>query len=347
MSNKVWVYIDQFKGQVLPASWEVISAGRKLAEQLGSGVAAVVLGDGVGKVAQEAFQNGADEVVLADDPVLADYRPEAYASVVTGLAGEAKPEVFLFPTTGRGREVAAMVAVDLETGVMPDVVALEVDAGDVVVTRPVYGGKALAKVRCKIRPQIITVRGRVFGKPQGGASGTGVLTQAPVSISEGDLRTQVVNYDTSAAGVSLSDASVIVTGGRGVSVSSGLVAPEGLDDDAAELWRAEAGFKLVRELAGVLNAAVGASRAAVDADYISYEYQVGQTGKIVAPDLYIACGVSGAIQHLAGMRNSKVIVAINEEDDAPIFRYAHFGVVGDLHVILPALTDAFRKLLNK
>jgi electron transfer flavoprotein alpha subunit len=240
-----------------------------------------------------------------------------------------------------------MVAVDLETGVMPDAVALEGQDGDVVVTRPVYGGKALSKVRCQARPQIITVRGRVFECTESDAAATGNVVKVDVAIPEGDLSTKVVENISTAGGVSLSDASIIVSGGRGVSSSPTLEAPADLDADAAELWRAEQGFKVVRELAETLNAAVGASRAAVDAGYVPYDYQVGQTGKIVSPDIYIACGVSGAIQHLAGMRTSKLIVGIEEEADAPIFRYAHYGVVGDLHTIVPALNEALRARLNK
>jgi electron transfer flavoprotein alpha subunit len=347
MSSKILVYIDQFKGQALPVSWEVVTAGRKLAEQLECKVAAIVLGEKIRDVAQEALKYGVDEVIFADDPVLVDYRPEIYADVMAGSILDASPETVLFPTTGRGRELAAMVAVDLKTGVMPDVIAINVENGDVVVTRPVFGGKVLTKVRCKTKPQVITVRGRTFSSMVVDGSQEGKLTQIPVSLSEADLTTKVKGYVETGGGVSLSDANVIVTGGRGLSTSAALVAPDDLDGEAAKLWKAEQGFKLVHELAELLGAAVGASRAAVDADYIAYEHQVGQTGKIVSPDLYIACGVSGAIQHLAGMRNSKLIVAINEDADAPIFRYSHFGVVGDLHVILPALCEAFRKRLDK
>jgi len=342
MRNKIWVYIDHFKGQVLPVSWEVITAGRQLAEQLGGGVIAVVLGQRVQAVADEAFRNGADEVILTDDSVLADYRPEAYASVISKMAENAKPEVVLFPSSGRGRILAAMIAVDLNTGVMPDVTALEVKDGNVIVTRPVFGGKVLAKVRCIASPQVITVRSRAFVRSEVEIPPSGAVTQTDVSVPEGDLQTQVVEYNTSGSGVSLSDANIVVAGGRGVSNYSGMNAPDDLDEDASAMWRAQQGFKAIRELAEVLNAGVGASRAAVDAGYAPYELQVGQTGKIVSPDLYIACGISGAIQHLAGMRNSKMIVAINEDSDAPMFRYSHVGVIGSLHEIIPSLTAVLR-----
>jgi electron transfer flavoprotein alpha subunit len=346
MSNQIWVYIDQFGGEALPVSWEVLAAGQQLAAGSGGTVVAVALGEGLDGLAQEAFRYGASEVLLADSAVLAEYRPEAYANVFSKLAADAAPDVILFPTTGRGRELGALTAVDLETGILPDAVALELQDGEVVATRPVYGGKALSKVRCNVRPQIITVRGRVFERTEVEAPAAGNVSKGDVSVAEGDLTTKVVENIASSGGVSLSDASIIVSGGRGVSSSASLEAPGDLDSDAAELWRAEQGFKLIRELAEVLNAAVGASRAAVDAGYISYEYQVGQTGKIVSPDLYIACGVSGAIQHLAGMRNSKLIVAIEEEADAPIFRYSNYGVQGDLHAIVPALSEALRSRLN-
>jgi electron transfer flavoprotein alpha subunit len=346
MSNQVWVYIDQFSGQALPASWEVLAAGKQLADNSGAAVVAVALGEGLDELAQEALRYGASEVVLADAPVLADFRPEAYASVLSKLAAEAEPEVFLFPTTGRGRELAGMTAVDLETGVVPDAVALEQQGSDIVVTRPVYGGKALSKVRCTARPQIITVRGRIFESIEVDAP-AGNIQKADVSVNEADLVTKVVENISSGGGVSLSDAKIVIGGGRGVSSSQTLNAPEDLDADAAEQWRAKQGFNAIRELADVLNAGIGASRAAVDAGYISYEHQVGQTGKIVAPDLYIACGLSGAIQHLAGMRTSKMIIAIEEESDAPVFRYSHYGVIGDLHVIVPALSEALRGRLNK
>lgn len=342
MSKKILVYIDQYKGKALPTSWEIISAGFQLAGETGGEVAAVVLGENVQDVAQNAAQLGVKEIYTADAPQLADYRPEVYADVLSGLVKKIQPEMILFPTTSRGRELAGMVAVDLDTGVMPDVTALEIQDGEVIVTRPVFGGKVFAKVRCKTKPILITVRSRVFSPPEREETQAGTVTHIETYISEDEIKTKVLENKESGGGVSLSDASIVVTGGRGVATSKGIVLPDGLDAEAAELWRAEQGFKLVRDLADAIHAAVGATRAAVDAGYISYEHQVGQTGKIVTPDIYIACGVSGAIQHLAGMRNSKLIVAINEEVDAPIFKYAHVGFIGDLHTILPALIEEFR-----
>ncbi len=326
MSQHIWVYIDHFKGQALTASWEALGAAQSLAAQFGGKVKALILGAGVANLAQDAFAYGADEVLLADDAALADFRAEVYADVIKGLAADL-PAVFLLPTTTRGRDLAAMAAVDFNAGVLVDVTAMEVTEGVILATRPVYAGKLLSKVQCSARPQIVTLRSRAFAKPEPDSTRIGTLT--PISISAaGDAQTQVVSYAEASTGVSLNDAAVIVSGGRGVSDNP------------------EQGFTLVGELAKALGGAVGASRAAVDAGFVPYIHQVGQTGKVVSPDLYIACGISGAIQHLAGMRTSKVIVAVNKDPDAPIFKLARYGVVGDLFVILPALTRAFAAKLT-
>ncbi|HJW90090.1 MAG TPA: electron transfer flavoprotein subunit alpha/FixB family protein [Anaerolineales bacterium] len=347
MADKVWVTIDQFKGEVHVSSWEAFGAAIGLAEKLGGGITAVVVGANVLAVATQAFQYGAGQVLLVDHPGLEDFRAEAYASVVSRLANEATPQVILFPTTSRGRELAAMVAVDLQSGVIPDVIDLEVQDGQILATRPVYAGKLLSKAVSRTRPVLITLRGRAFAAPEPDSSLGGTPTQVAVDISEEDIPTRVMGYTQAGGGVSLGDAAVIVSAGRGVSNNPSLTPPAGMDDKQAEIWRAQQGFKLVGELAQVLGGAVGASRAAVDAGYIPYEYQVGQTGKVVSPNLYIACGISGAIQHQAGMRTSKVIVAINRDPEAPIFKMARFGVVGDMYAIVPALTEALRKRLGK
>jgi electron transfer flavoprotein alpha subunit len=345
--NKIWVYIDQFKGQALPTSWEGIGAAKMLAGQLGGGITALIFGKGVEPIASRAFQYGADEVLLADDPSLDDYRSEPYTALLAKLAAESSPEVILFPTTTRGRELAAMAAIDLNTGVLPDVITLEVKDGALLATRPIYAGKLLSKVSCLTRPQLVTLRGRAFNKLPPEPSRTGILTKVAPVMSEADIPSKVESYAAGEAGVSLADASVIVSGGRGVSNNPSLNPPAGLDEKQAEIWKAQQGFQLIENLAQVLHAAVGASRAAVDAGYIPYAHQVGQTGKVVSPDLYIACGISGAIQHQAGMRTSKVIVAINRDPEAPIFKLARYGVVGDLYAIIPALTEVFKKRLGK
>jgi len=335
-----WVFIDQFKGNALPASWEAIGVGKTLGN-----VTALVFGSGVEGLAKTAFEYGADEVLLADEAALAEYRAEAFATTLGKLAAQRTPDLLLFPTTTRGRELAGMLAIDLKTGVMVDVTALEAAGDKITVTRPIYGGKLLTKETCSSKPQIITLRGRAFPKPAQQAGRSGTLTRVPAAA--GDFPTKVEGYTTAESGVSLADASVIVSGGRGVSNNPTLTPPAGLDEKQAEIWRAQQGFALVKDLASVLGAAVGASRAAVDGGYIPYPHQVGQTGKVVSPDIYIALGISGAIQHLAGMRTSKVIVAINKDPEAPIFKLARYGVVGDLFQIVPALTAAFKKKMDK
>lgn len=334
----IWVYVDHFKGTALPTSWEAVGA----AKSLGATVTALVLGAGVEPVAKQALEYGADSVFMSDDPALADFRAEVFASTLAA-AGEIPDAIFL-PTSTRGRELAAMLAIDLNSGVLVDVTSVELSGDKLVVTRPIYSGKILQKETCATRPQIVTLRGRAFPKPQLTAGKSGEIKKVAAKT---DALTSVEGYSASEGGVSLTDAGVIVSGGRGVSNNPSLQPPAGLDEKAAEIWRAQQGFKLVGDLASVLGAAMGASRAAVDAGYIPYSHQVGQTGKVVSPDLYIACGISGAIQHLAGMRTSKVIVAINKDADAPIFKVARYGIVGDLFAILPEVTEAFKKKMGK
>ncbi|MEW6085046.1 MAG: electron transfer flavoprotein subunit alpha/FixB family protein [Chloroflexota bacterium] len=336
---KIFVYIDHFKGEVQATSWEALG----LAKSFGAATA-VVFGSGVDDVAKAALEYGADEILVADDPALLDYRAETYASTLSALASSQSPDLILFPTTTRTREFAAMSAVDLNSNVITDATAVDVNGDAIVVTRPIYEGKLLEKVTSSARPQFVTMRGRAFPKPERQAGKTGNITKVEART---DALTTVEGYSVAEVGVSLNDAGVIVAGGRGASNNPSLQPPAGLDDKQAEVWRAQQGFKLIGDLASTLGGAVGASRAAVDAGYIPYSNQVGQTGKVVAPDLYIACGISGAIQHLAGIRSAKLVVAINKDADAPIFKVARFGVVGDLFQIVPALTEAFKKKLGK
>lgn len=336
---KTFVYIDHFKGEVQPSSWEALG----LAKTFGTAVA-LVFGAGVDDVAKAALEYGADEVLVADDASLADYRAETYASTLSALASSSTPDLILFPTTARTREMAAMAAVDLNTGVLTDLTALEASGDSFIATRPIYEGKVLEKTTCSAKPVMATIRGRAFPKPEHEAGKSGTITKVAAA---GEAKSTVEGYSASESAVNLGDASVIVSGGRGISNNPALTPPDGMDEKAAEIWRAQQGFALVTELATLLGGAVGASRAAVDGGYIPYAHQVGQTGKVVAPDLYIACGISGAIQHLVGMRNAKVIVAINKDADAPIFKQARYGVVGDLFQIVPALTEAMKKKLGK
>jgi electron transfer flavoprotein alpha subunit len=347
MSDKILVYIDQYKGDALPASWETLGAAHLLSAKLGGEIVAITIGADSQAVAKQAYPFGVSQAFFADDASLEDYRAAPYASVVTKVAQEQAAGIVILPTTTRGREIAAMVAIDLGSGVMPDVTALDVDGDNVIATRPVYAGKLFAKTVCQAEPLVITTRVRAFKKPQGDSSIKGEPVRVDAVMAEADIHSKVVGYAEAEDGVSLTDASVIVSGGRGVSNNPALSPPDGMDEKEAEIWRAHQGFKLVSDLASVVGGAVGASRAAVDAGYVPYAHQVGQTGKVVSPDLYIACGISGAIQHLAGMRTSKVIVAINKDPDAPIFKLARFGVVGDLYDVLPPLTEALRNRLGK
>ncbi len=327
MSNDIFVWIEQFRGQPAGPSWEAIGTARRLCQQTGGKVCACLFGQGVAGLAQEAIAYGADKVFLADDATLADFRVEPYAALLAGLAREHQPAVILLGATTRGRDLGPAVAADLETGCVADCTALEFMDGQLVATRPIYAGKLLCT--CTVpekRPAIFTTRARAFPKPTPDASRSGEVITVPPALSEEQIPSKVVGFQESEGGVNLADAAIIVSGGRGVG------GPEG--------------FAPVRELAGVLKAAVGASRAAVDAGWIPYEHQVGQTGKTVSPDLYIACGISGAIQHQAGMRTAKVIVAINKDPEAPIFQLAHYGIVGDLFKVVPALTAALKERLG-
>jgi len=334
---KTFVYIDHFKGEVQPASWEALG----LAKSFGTAIAVVF---GNMDVANAALEYGADEVLLADGSALTDYRAETFASTLTALASSLSPNLVLLPTTTRTREFAAMSALDLNSNVIADATAIEVNGDSVIVTRPIYEGKLFEKVTCSGTPQFITIRGRAFPKPEQQVGKSGTITKVEAKTA---AISTVEGYSVAAVGVSLSDAGVIVSGGRGVSNNPSLTPPAGLDEKQAEIWKAQQGFTLIGDLATTLGGAVGASRAAVDAGYIPYSNQVGQTGKVVAPDLYIACGISGAIQHLAGIRSAKMVIAINKDADAPIFKVARYGVVGDLFVIVPALNAAFKRKLGK
>jgi len=318
---KTWVYIDHFNGQPAPASWEALGLAKTFGE-----ASAIVFGQNVEALAKTALEYGADSVFLADDPSLAVFSPEAFASSLAALVSDSPPALILFPTTSRTRELAAMLAIDLASGVLVDVTGLELVDGQVIATRPVYEGKLLEKTTCSASPQLVTLRARAFPKPTPEAGRAGEIKKVPAQAGGAVV---IESFVAGEQGVSLTDAGVVVSAGRGVS------------NDPVE------GFKLVGALAAVLGGAVGASRAAVDAGYVPYANQVGQTGKVVSPDLYIAAGISGAIQHMSGMRSSKLIVAINKDADAPIFQAARYGVVGDLFTMVPALTEAFKKKLGK
>ncbi len=328
-ASGVWVWVEQFAGQAAGVSWEMMGQGRHLADALGAELIAVVMGQSVDGLARQAIGYGADGVLLADDPALRDYRTEPYAHVLAGLAVDRRPAILLLGASARGRDLAGSVATALRTGLTADCTGLEIDAetGLLRQTRPAYGGNIMATIITpERRPQMATVRHRVFEMPPFDAARAGRIEAVPVALAEEEMVTRVLDFIADDAGVNLADARIIVSGGRGVGGA--------------------AGFALLRELAAVLGGAVGASRAAVDAGWIPYAHQVGQTGRTVRPDLYIACGISGAIQHRAGMSTAQVIVAINNDPEAPIFDLATYGIVGDLFDIIPALTAQFRRRLR-
>jgi electron transfer flavoprotein alpha subunit len=303
---------------------------RELADERGASLTACVLGDNVEHIAQEAFSYGCDRVILVDDPTLAQYRTSAYAAVLIDLVRHYRPEIFLLGASARGRDLAGAVATDVFTGLTADCTGLDIEAetGLLRQTRPAFGGNIMATIICpNHRPQMATVRHRVFEMPAPQPGRQGEIVRAGAILREDQVTTKVVDFIEQEGGVNLADALIIVAGGRGVG------GPQG--------------FEPIRALADALGGAVGASRSAVDAGWIPYAHQVGQTGRTVRPDLYIACGVSGAIQHLAGMQTARVIVAINKDPEAPIFKVANYGIVGDLFEILPALTAACRSRLKK
>lgn len=321
----VWVYIENKGGEISTISKEAVGAARTVADGLGQSLTGVVLGSDVSGVADAAFDLGVDGVLGVDDPTLENFRIEAAGPIITRLAQDRNPSVILAGASTHGRDLTAWLGADLEAGVVADGINIEVDGETVKVSRPVYAGKLMSTVHVTSGTQVISLRSRAFPAAES-TGGSGTAEWVDAGISEDDIPTKVVGFEGKGNTVSLTDASIIVSGGRGVG------GPEG--------------FAPVKELADTLGGALGASRAAVDAGWIPYDHQVGQTGKTVSPDLYIANGISGAIQHQAGMRTSKLIVAINKDPEAPIFKLAHYGIVGDLFKILPALTAEFKKRLG-
>jgi len=328
--NGVWVWVEQYNGLASSISWEMIGEGRRLADKRKTMLTACVLGDQVESLARQAITYGADRVFLVEDPTLKVYRTDPYARILVELVKKYKPEIFLLGASTRGRDLAGAVATYLYTGLTADCTGLEIEDGSnlLLQIRPAFGGNIMATIKCPYhRPQMATVRHHVFEMPVPDESRQGQIIREKAILLEEQIATRVLDLIVEKNEVNIADAKIIVSGGRG------LKGPEG--------------FSVIHELAEVLGGAVGASRAAVDAGWISYAHQVGQTGRTVRPDLYIACGISGAIQHQAGMRTSKVIVAINKDPEAPIFQIADYGIVGDLFTVVPALTRALKKRLNK
>jgi len=318
----IWIFAEQRNGKVSTVAMELLGAGRKLAETTGETVTAVLLGHEMEEAARELVHFGADEVLYIDDPVLAQFNDGPYASVLSDLIDERKPSIVLAGATFMGRSFIPMVASRVNTGLTADCTALDIDpeTGDLMQTRPAFGGNIMATIVCpRHRPQMATVRHKVMAAlPKDPHHKGQVHLIRGLDGTRVDDRTKVLEVveeiiDT----VNLAEADIIVSGGRG------LGGPEG--------------FKIIEELALALDGAVGASRSAVDSGWIPYSHQVGQTGKTVQPKMYIACGISGAVQHLAGMQSSDIIVAINKDADAPIFSVATYGLVGDVFQIIPEI----------
>ncbi|MGB2705993.1 MAG: electron transfer flavoprotein subunit alpha [Candidatus Omnitrophota bacterium] len=327
----VWVFCEQKKSVIQSVAYELLGEGRSLASKLGCKLCAVLLGEDVKKSVNELFHRGADIVYLVDSPHLKYYQDDPYTKVLIELINEYRPEVVLCGATTIGRSLIARVAVEVNTGLTADCTGLDIDPEKKLLlqTRPAFGGNIMATIITpNHRPQMATVRHKVMQEAELNKSLKGVIIEKEYKDEILSTRTSLIDIvEEMEETVNLAEADIIVSGGRG------LGCPEN--------------FKVIRELALVLGGAVGSSRAAVDADWIPYSHQVGQTGKTVCPKIYIACGISGQIQHLIGMQSSKIIVAINKDPDAPIFKVATYGIIGDLFQVVPALTKKFKQVLGK
>ena len=321
--KNVWIFAEQREGKIAPVVIELLGEGRKLAKEVDAELCAILLGKDVDGLAKELITFGADKVYVADDALLEKYTTDAYTKVIKDAIDEIKPEIMLFGATHIGRDLAPRIASRVGTGLTADCTKLEIDPEDKKIkqTRPAFGGNIMATLICpKHRPQMSTVRPGVMDKAEKDETRTGEVIALDYKITQDDIRTTVLEtVKTKKDLVSLTDANVIVSGGLG------LGGPEG--------------FEMLKKLADKLGGVVGSSRAAVDAGWIDHSHQVGQTGTTVKPNLYIACGISGAIQHLAGMQSSDFIIAINKNPAAPILEIADYGVVGDLHEIVPMLIE--------
>jgi len=326
----VWIIAEHRDGNLAGVTLELLGEGRKLAQQLGTDVSLALLGDNVDGLLDRAAAYGADRIYLVQDPVLATYRTAPYADVMCGLINAHKPEIVLIGATTMGRDLASRIAARIGAGLTADCTGLDIneDTGLLHQTRPAYGGTIMATILCEqARPQMATVRPKVMRKGDEEPGRKAEVHDVPVELTEKSVATRIVEVvRSSGPAVDLQEAEIIVSGGRGL--------------------RSADNFSLIEELAETLGGVVGASRATVDAEWIPAYHQVGQTGKTVQPKLYIACGISGAVQHLAGMQSSDCIVAINNDPDAPIFRAAHYGICGDLFEVVPALTRRLQQELG-
>jgi len=324
----VWIYIEQVDGEAHDVSWELLGKGKELADDLEEGLSAFVLGHNIKHLADEAFKYGADTVYVMDHPVLEKYRTKSYLRGVVDLVEKYKPEIVLMGATGLGRDLAGAVATDLQTGLTADCTGLTIDKKMRLLeqTRPAFGGNIMATILTEThRPQMASVRPHVMPKPAYQDKRRGELIFEEFALKEEEIQTKVIEIIPSGikGTVNITGAKILVSGGRG------MTSPEN--------------FKLLQELADLIGGAVSGSRSAFDAGWIEHPRQVGQTGKTVHPKIYIACGISGAIQHLVGMQDSDTIIAINHDKHAPIFEVADLGIVGDVFEIIPALIKKLKE----
>jgi len=328
---EVWVFLEHTDNRPANVSWELLGKGKELAQALAGRVCSVALGRTTEKLAKEAFAYGADRVYAIDDPVLSHYRTQAYLHGMEKLVHKYRPQIIIFGATTMGRDLAGAGATTLRTGLTADCTGLTIEAERKLLeqTRPAYGGNIMATILTETRrPQMATVRPRVFPMPPRDDAHKGEVVREPLGLKEEDVAVRLVEYlrEEESEVTRIEDANILISGGRG------LGGPEG--------------FKVLEELAEAIGGCVSGSRAAVDQGWIEQSRQVGQTGKTVRPRLYIACGISGAIQHLVGMQTADVIIAINRDPNAPIFGVATYGIVGDYRDVVPALTKACREQLK-
>ncbi|MDE3058388.1 MAG: electron transfer flavoprotein subunit alpha/FixB family protein [Bacteroidota bacterium] len=322
---KIIAFAEQRNNQFKKTAFEVVRAARTIADQLGAECCALVIGGKVSSIAPQLGGYGAAKVFVVEDARLEHYSTTAFAKIVAEIAHAEAADILFFPASAMGKDFAPRVAAKLDAGLAADCTALRVENGVVIATRPVYAGKAFVEVTIRSALKLFTLRPNVFSS--GTPSGSAVVGKKEVALSEADFSSAVKEIKIAGGKKDVAEADIIVSGGRG------LKAPEN--------------FSMIEELASSLGAAVGASRAVVDAGWRPHDEQVGQTGKTVSPSLYIAVAISGAVQHLAGMSSSKYIVAINKDKDAPIFSVADYGIVGDAFEIVPALTAELKRVLNR
>ncbi len=327
----VYVFAEQRDGQIQPVALELLGKAKDLADVLEEKVVAVLLGSNIKDKAKDLIAYGADEVVVMDNPLLKDYITEEYSQAIYQLIEAFRPSIFLFGATTIGRDLGPRLSARLETGLTADCTKLEIseDTKELMMTRPAFGGNLMATIMCtEHRPQMSTVRPGVMQKRDRDDSRQGTVIPFEPKIDTTKIKVKLIeNVKEDKGTIDITEAKILVSGGRGVGNA--------------------AGFEKLQELADVLDAQVSSSRAMVDADIMPHDRQVGQTGKTVRPDLYIACGISGAIQHLAGMEESDFIIAINKDKFAPIFKVADIGIVGDVNKVVPLLTERLKKEIAK